>query len=150
MSIEMRKFGGFSRVNACLMLQGDYYSYVGLDLPEGLDFNEGGYLVEYLDLGSNHDNHSGHITWSPSIVFDNYYMELPDSCRGMRRVDYRFDSGLRREVEDMKGIVAYLLERLYRDMDKAGHDRARTIALSMDYLETGIMAAVKSEDIKSD
>lgn len=61
------------QVKARPMSRLEYNTYRGWDMPAD-EVDEPGYLVEYMDGGrSNHPNHEGYISWSPSAVFLNGY-----------------------------------------------------------------------------
>lgn len=64
-------------VKARPMTRGAYNTYRGWSLPENEEATDPGYLVEYLVGGdSNHENHTGYISWSPADVFDQSYLEV--------------------------------------------------------------------------
>lgn len=61
-----------------------YNIYRGWDLPEDENGADSGFLVEYVDGGdSNHKNHKGYISWSPSGVFANSYKASGEMSFGM-------------------------------------------------------------------
>lgn len=67
-------YRGTKELKAWPMTRGEYLGYRGLELSEGEDAADNGYLVEYLDGGKANDpRHSGYISWSPSDVFDRTY-----------------------------------------------------------------------------
>lgn len=64
---------GTKKVLATPMTRQQYNDYRGWEMPED-ETDDVGYLVEYLDGGtSNHENHEGYISWSPSEVFHKAY-----------------------------------------------------------------------------
>lgn len=76
---SMETYIGTKLVNATPMNRADYNEYRGWELPADEDGSDPGYLVEYIDGGeSNHANHAGYISWSPSDVFDRAYKKLAD------------------------------------------------------------------------
>lgn len=67
---------GIKLIKATYMTREAYNEYRGWKLPDDEIHlaKEAGYLVEYLDGGeSNHPNHVGYISWSPSKVFAQAY-----------------------------------------------------------------------------
>lgn len=65
---------GTKQVTARPMTRKEYNDYRGWELPSNEDGSDKGYLVEYMDGGkSNHPDHTGYISWSPSDVFDRAY-----------------------------------------------------------------------------
>lgn len=74
-------YRGTKELKVWPMTRGEYNDYRGLELPEGEDGEEYGYLVEYLDGGRANDvRHSGYISWSPADVFDKMYYRT--DCNG--------------------------------------------------------------------
>ena len=72
--IIMQLFIGTKSIKARAMNRLDYNSYRGWELPSDENGNDEGFLVEYIDGGeSNHPDHVGYISWSPSEVFNNAY-----------------------------------------------------------------------------
>ncbi len=70
----MERFIGVKEVKAFKMNRQEYNDYRGWELPSDENGLDDGYLVEYLDGGkSNHPNHEGYISWSPSEVFERAY-----------------------------------------------------------------------------
>jgi len=64
---------GTKQVLCTAMTRQQYNDYRGWVMPED-ETDDAGYLVEYVDGGeSNHPNHKGYISWSPSEVFHNAY-----------------------------------------------------------------------------
>ena len=73
----MKKYLGVKEVLAKSMSRADYNIYRGWELPADENGADEGYLVEYLDGGkSNHLDHEGYISWSPSEVFNNAYRKV--------------------------------------------------------------------------
>ena len=65
---------GTKQITAMAMTRLAYNQYRGWDLPADEDGTDAGYLVEYVGGGaSNHPDHDGYISWSPSDVFDREY-----------------------------------------------------------------------------
>lgn len=70
----MTMYLGVKYVGAVLMTRGAYNSYRGWELPIDEDGADEGFLVEYVDGGTqNHPNHTGYISWSPKEVFQRAY-----------------------------------------------------------------------------
>lgn len=70
---------GTKKIIASPMTRQAYNSYRGWALPDDEDGSDAGYLVEYVDGGaSNHPDHAGYISWSPSDVFERSYQ--PDTA----------------------------------------------------------------------
>ena len=73
-----KTYEGTKRVHARPMTRGEYNAYRGWEVPADENPADDGYLVEYLDGGkSNHPNHAGYISWSPTDVFERSYKEIP-------------------------------------------------------------------------
>lgn len=68
---------GTKKVTAKAVSRKEYNDYRGWEMPED-EADESGYLVEYLDSESNHPNHIGYITWSPSGAFNRAYRNIKD------------------------------------------------------------------------
>lgn len=67
---------GTKQIIATAMTRLTYDQYRGWELPSDENGDDAGYLVEYVDGGaSNHPDHAGYISWSPSDVFDRAYQE---------------------------------------------------------------------------
>ena len=61
---------GTKLIKATPMTRLEYNNYRGWELPSNENGSDEGYLVEYINGGdSNHPNHKGYISWSPSNVF---------------------------------------------------------------------------------
>jgi hypothetical protein len=72
----MKLYFGTKQIIALAMTRLDYNEYRGWQFPSDQDGTDAGYLVEYVDGGaSNHPDHEGYISWSPSGVFDQAYQE---------------------------------------------------------------------------
>jgi hypothetical protein len=72
----MINYIGIKELRATPMTRGEYNLYRGWDCPPDENPGDSGYLVEYKVAegnNSNHVNHAGYISWSPSAVFDNHY-----------------------------------------------------------------------------
>ncbi len=70
----MQAYIGSKMVAAKPMSRAEYNNYRGLQLPEGEDGEDDGYLVEYTDGGKANDpRHEGYISWSPFNVFVKAY-----------------------------------------------------------------------------
>ena len=73
----MQKYIGTKRLKATPMTRGDYNKYRGWKYPKDENPDDTGYMVEYQDGGvSNHPNHEGYISWSPSNVFELAYRPI--------------------------------------------------------------------------
>lgn len=73
----MLKHIGLKEVLAIPMTRGDYNEYRGWELPIDEDGADEGFLVEYIDGGkSNHQAHSGYVSWSPVDVFEAAYKPI--------------------------------------------------------------------------
>jgi len=72
----MQTFIGTKLINAIPMSRLDYNIYRNWTLPADENGADGGFLVEYLDGGtSNHPDHEGYISWSPTDVFMASYQD---------------------------------------------------------------------------
>lgn len=70
----MELFYGTKQIKATPMSRQEYNDYRNWELPSDEDGSDEGFLVEYIDGGSsNHPDHEGYISWSPSYVFENSY-----------------------------------------------------------------------------
>lgn len=75
----MTEYIGTKRVNGRKMTRQEYNDYRGWKLPSDEDGTDEGYLVEYLDGGKpNHPDHTGYISWSPKLQFENAYKDVSD------------------------------------------------------------------------
>ena len=73
----MQKYIGTKRLKATPMTRGDYNKYRGWNCPKDENPDDTGYMVEYQDGGvSNHLNHEGYISWSPTNVFELAYRPI--------------------------------------------------------------------------
>lgn len=80
---ELKLYKCHKTVLARPMTRGDYNTYRGWELPADEDGSDDGYLVEYIDSpNSNHPNHTGYLSWSPSEVFNNGYAEVKTNVVG--------------------------------------------------------------------
>lgn len=73
---NMHTIIGTKMILAKAMNRREYNEYRGWLMPANEDGSEEGYLVEYMDGPSNHDNHTGYISWSPKKQFDAAYLDL--------------------------------------------------------------------------
>jgi len=72
----MKNYIGVKLISAVPMNRADYNTYRGWQLPADEDGSDEGYLVEYLDGGAtNHPEHAGYISWSPTEVFEKAYRQ---------------------------------------------------------------------------
>lgn len=70
----MENYIGVKLIKAIPMNRLDYNKYRGWELPADENGADEGFLVEYMDGGkSNHPEHEGYISWSPTEVFENAY-----------------------------------------------------------------------------
>lgn len=68
----MQKYLSVELILAKPMNRQDYNDYRGWTLPENENGDDDGYLVEHVDGGqSNHPDHKGYISWSPTDVFES-------------------------------------------------------------------------------
>lgn len=72
----MHTYIGTKMIMGTPMTRGKYNEYRGWTMPENEDGNEEGYLVEYPDGNTNHENHAGYISWSPKNTFEASYIDL--------------------------------------------------------------------------
>lgn len=73
----MQKYIGTKRLKATPMTRGDYNEYRGWECPKNENPDDTGFMVEYQDGGvSNHPNHEGYISWSPTNVFELAYRPI--------------------------------------------------------------------------
>ena len=71
---DLKQYIGTKVISARPMNRQEYNDYRGWELPGDEDGTDDGYLVEYQDAGqSNHDDHTGYISWSPKAVFEGTY-----------------------------------------------------------------------------
>jgi len=84
MLLGMKECIGTKRIKAYPMNRAEYNEYRGWELPSDENGSDVGYLVEYLDGGkSNHPDHNGYISWSPSEVFHKAYREVTGLSFGL-------------------------------------------------------------------
>ena len=70
----MEKYIGTKEIKAVPMTRGEYNKYRVWEIPADENPEDEGYLVEYLDSpSSNHPNHEGYVSWSPTEVFEKSY-----------------------------------------------------------------------------
>lgn len=74
----MEEYIGVKRIKAKAMTREAYNSLRGWVLPKDENGDDEGYLVEYLNSGSNVEGFDGYISWSPSNVFDEAYKKAVD------------------------------------------------------------------------
>lgn len=73
-NVPTETYFGTKQIMAMPMTRKEYNDYRGWKLPDDEVGTDEGYLVEYVDGGaSNHPDHAGYISWSPSEVFDRAY-----------------------------------------------------------------------------
>ncbi len=77
----MPTYIGCKMIKAKQMTLGEYRGYRGWDMGKDESTGTEGYLVEYPDSNSNHENHEGYISWSPKEVFESAYLQLEDPTR---------------------------------------------------------------------
>ena len=70
----MQIYTGVKIIAAEPMNLGEYNKYRGWQIPENETATAEGYLVEYANSKSNHLEHSGYISWSPKLEFENAYI----------------------------------------------------------------------------
>lgn len=76
-SYQMLNYIGTKLIRAIPMNRLDYNQYRGWKLPEDEEGSDAGFLVEYVDGGkSNHPDHRGYISWSPTDVFLKSYRQV--------------------------------------------------------------------------
>ena len=74
--MKQKKYIGVKEILAKPMTREDYNDYRGWKLPADENGKDTGYLVEYLNgSASNHPDHKGYISWSPTEAFDESYRE---------------------------------------------------------------------------
>ena len=81
MTEEMPTYIGCKMIKAKPMTLGEYRGYRGLDMGKDESTGTEGYLVEYPDSNSNHENHEGYVSWSPREVFESAYLKLSDPTK---------------------------------------------------------------------
>lgn len=80
----MKSYIGTKLIKATPMNRQAYNDYRGWELPDDENGSDEGYLVEYIDGGqSNHPDHEGYISWSPSDVFNKAYKQTEGMNFGM-------------------------------------------------------------------
>jgi len=76
----MKTYIGTKVLKATPMNRQEYNDYRGWNLPANENGADEGMLVEYIDGGKPNDSrHTGYISWSPTDVFNNAYMEIGDN-----------------------------------------------------------------------
>lgn len=104
----MQKYIGTKRLKATPMTRGDYNEYRGWKCPKDENPDDTGYMVEYLDGGvSNHPNHEGYISWSPTDVFEMAYR--PIQCLTFGEAIEALKTGLKVAREGWNGKGMWLI-----------------------------------------
>ena len=106
----MERYYGTKEIIATAMSRQEYNDYRGWALPDDEDGADEGYLVEYVDGGAtNHPDHAGYISWSPSDVFDAAYQ--PNGSMTFGHALAAVKSGLRvaRAGWNGKGMFIFLV-----------------------------------------
>ncbi len=92
------------------MKRGDYNTYRGLECPADENPNDDGFLVEYHDGGkSNHPNHAGYISWSPSDVFERAYRPIDGLPFGAAIEALKLGKKVTRAGWNGKGMYLWLM-----------------------------------------
>lgn len=108
---------GQKMVKATPMNRLDYNNYRGWELPEDEDGSDEGYLVEYLDGGkANHPDHTGYISWSPSTVFEQAYLEVESSDDALPHMQ-RVAAEHAQLVERIQKLEAFFKTPIFKNLD---------------------------------
>lgn len=78
--VHFTNYIGTKCVNGFPMNKVDYCKLRGWDVPANEDPLEEGYLVEYPDSKSNHEQFRGYISWSPKAAFETAYHDVEKGC----------------------------------------------------------------------
>lgn len=101
---------GTKLIRAQAMSRAEYNAYRGWTLPADENGEDAGYLVEYLDGGkSNHPNHVGYISWSPTDVFDRAYRPTNGLSFGMAIEALKLGERVARSGWNGAGQFVYLV-----------------------------------------
>lgn len=78
--VHFTNYIGTKCVNGFPMNKVDYCKLRGWGVPANEDPLEEGYLVEYPDSKSNHEQFRGYISWSPKAAFEAAYRDVEKGC----------------------------------------------------------------------
>lgn len=107
---DMTRYVGTKLLLATAMTREVYNAYRGWDLPEDENGAEAGYLVEYLDGGeSNHPDHDGYISWTPSEVFHRAYRPVHQMTFGDALLLLKAGVRVQRAGWNGKGMFIYMV-----------------------------------------
>lgn len=113
---------GQKMVKATPMNRLDYNNYRGWELPADEDGSDEGYLVEYLDGGkANHPNHTGYISWSPSTVFEQAYLEVESSDDALPHMQ-RVAAEYAQLDERIQKLEAFFKTPIFKNLDITDQD----------------------------
>ncbi len=101
---------GIKAILSSPMARLEYNNYRGWKLPSDENGSDEGFLVEYLEGGaSNHENHKGYISWSPSEVFNNAYKPSGSMSFGMATEAARMGCKVARSGWNGTKMFAYIV-----------------------------------------
>ena len=113
---------GQKMVKATPMNRLEYNNYRGWELPADEDGSDEGYLVEHLNAGkANHPNHTGYISWSPSTVFEQTYLEVESSDDALPHMQ-RVAAEYAQLVDRIQKLEAFFKTSLFRNLDIVDQD----------------------------
>lgn len=113
----MKNYIGTKLVKATPMNRQEYNDYRGWELPDDEDGADEGFLVEYTDGGqSNHKDHEGYISWSPSNVFETSYQEVTNGVTFSKAIELlKLGKKVGRVGWNGKGMWLKLIHPYYND-----------------------------------
>lgn len=111
--VHFKNYIGTKTINGFPMNKVDYCKLRGWDVPANENPLEEGYLVEYPDSKSNHEQFRGYISWSPKAAFEAAYRDVDKGCTFGHAVEL-LKSGfkLARKGWNGKGMyISYVCEK---------------------------------------
>ncbi len=109
----MEQYIGVKMIKAKPMTRFEYNTYRGWKVPVG-EPNNDGFLVEYLDGGeSNHPDHEGYISWSPTKVFIDAYRLTSGMTFGLAIEAMKKGHKIARKGWNGKGMFVVYMSPLY-------------------------------------
>lgn len=128
-SFMAKLYEGTKVLKAAPMTRGEYNEYRGWDAPEGEDQTVAGYMVEYAPIADEPPNvvgHDGYVSWSPAVVFEATYREIPTDWR--ERVQAEQDDLLNK----LAALGAFFGTTTYADL---GGPARELLNMQKDYMQ---------------
>lgn len=123
---NMKLYIGTKAIMATPMKRLDYNNYRGWTLPADENGSDEGFLVEYRNSESNHPDHDGYISWSPSKIFHQSYKPFGEMSFSEALTAMKQGYSMARKGWNGKGMYLYLVpENRYAPTTPAGHAIAK-------------------------